>query len=140
MKRGTTLIEVMVALCILMICMAAFARMHLVCTYAKSSGEKLTRATVLGITKLGVMRNIQITEPLLHAGWHQDDMNPLPEGDIRFFRFWEVNDTSFGKDVSMYVAWADKERIRIWNFGSLQELNSSRCPRIGLRELIPCRQ
>jgi prepilin-type N-terminal cleavage/methylation domain-containing protein len=134
MKKGFTLIEVMIAMCILMICIVAFTKMQLVCIHAKGYGERLTRATILGSAGLSSLRNGQFTMQDLKAGWHPDQNNPIKEGNVDFYRFWSVMDVAEGKDVMMYIAWGDKAKI--WNFGSLEELNSSPCPRIDLRELL----
>jgi prepilin-type N-terminal cleavage/methylation domain-containing protein len=134
MRKGFTLIEVMIAMCLLMICIVAFARMQLVCIHAKGYGEHITRATVLGSTGLSALRNGQITMPDLQAGWHPDQKNPIKEGNVDFYRFWSVLDVAEGKEVAMYIAWGDKSKV--WNFGSLNELNSSRCPLINLHELF----
>jgi prepilin-type N-terminal cleavage/methylation domain-containing protein len=134
MRKGFTLIEVMIALCILMICIVAFARMQMVCIHAKGYGERLTRATVLGSTRLSALRTGQFTIQDLQAGWHPDQNNPIKEGNVEFYRFWSVMDVAEGKDVMMYITWGDKAKV--WNFGSLEELNSSHCPRIDLRELF----
>jgi prepilin-type N-terminal cleavage/methylation domain-containing protein len=134
MRRGFTLIEVMIALLILMICIVAFAKMQLVCIHAKGYGERLTRATVLGSSTLSILRNGRFTIQDLRGGWHSDQNNPIKEGNVDFYRFWSVTDNAEGKDVMMYIAWGDNARI--WNFGSFEELNSSHCPRIGLHELF----
>ncbi len=134
MRKGFTLIEVMIALCILMICIVAFARMQLVCIHAKGYGEQLTRATVLGGASLSALRSRQFTTQDLRMGWHKDQNNPIKEGNVDFYRFWSVMDVAGGKDVMMYIAWGDKAKV--WNFGSFEELNSSHCPRIDLRELF----
>jgi hypothetical protein len=117
-----------------MICIVAFARMQLVCIHARGYGERLTRATVLGSAMLGSLRNEKFDMQDLHAGWHPDQNNPIKEGRVEFYRFWSVMDVAEGKDVRMYIAWGDKTKIG--NFGSLEELNSSHCPRIDLRELF----
>jgi prepilin-type N-terminal cleavage/methylation domain-containing protein len=134
MRKGFTLIEVMIALCILMICIVAFARMQLVCIHAQGYGERLTRATVLGSAMLSSLRNERFTIQDLQSGWHPDQYNPIKEGNVNFYRFWSVMDVAEGKDVMMYIAWGDKTKIG--NFGSFEELNSSHCPRIDLRELF----
>ncbi len=134
MRKGFTLIEVMIALCILMICIVAFAKMQMVCIHAKGYGEHLTRATVLGSSSLSALRNRQFTIEDLQAGWHLDQNNPIKEGNVDFYRFWSVTDVAQGKDVMMYIAWGDKAKV--WSFGSFEELNSSHCPRIDLRELF----
>jgi prepilin-type N-terminal cleavage/methylation domain-containing protein len=92
MRKGFSLIEVMIALCILMICISAFARMQLVCIHARGYGERLTRATVLGNAMLSSLRNEHFTIQDLHAGWHPDQKNPIKEGNIDFYRFWSVMD------------------------------------------------
>jgi len=117
-----------------MICIVAFAKMQLVCIHAKGYGEQLTRAAVLGSASLSALRSTQFTIQDLQAGWHADQNNPIKEGNVDFYRFWSVTDVAGGKDVLVYVAWGDKTKV--WNFGSLEELNSSPCPRIDLRELF----
>jgi prepilin-type N-terminal cleavage/methylation domain-containing protein len=134
MRKGFTLIEVMIALFILMICIVAFARMQLVCIHAKGYSERLTRATVLGSARLSILRIEPFTIQDLQTGWHLDQDNPIKYGKVDFYRFWSVKDVAEGKDVMMYIAWGDKVQVR--NFGSLEELNSSSCPKISLRELF----
>jgi prepilin-type N-terminal cleavage/methylation domain-containing protein len=134
MRKGFTLIEVMIALCILMISAVAFARMQLVCIHARGYGEHLTRATTLGSASISALRNRKSTIQDLQAGWHTDQNNPIEEGNADFYRFWSVTDVAEGKDVVMYIAWGDKAKV--WNFGSFKELDSSHCPRIDLRELF----
>ena len=134
MRKGFTLIEVMIAMCILMICIIAFARMQMVCFHAKGYGERLTRATVLGSARLSALRNGLFTIQDLQAGWHPDQNNPIKEDNVDFYRFWSVMDVAEGKDVMMYIAWGDKAKV--WNFGSFDELNSSHCPHIYLHELF----
>ena len=134
MKNGFSIIEVMLALCILMICLVALSRMHLVSIQAKVQGERITRATLLGGTMLGKFRNKEITIEELNKGWHHDPGNPNRENNADYYRFWSVRDTSEGKDVRMFVAWTERGRPDVKNFSSQEELESYPCPRIDLRE------
>lgn len=133
---GMTLIEVMIALCILMLSICAFARMHLAGVYANAYGECLTRATVLGNMKLSVLRTLPPDAAELQTRWHQDPRNPLSDGGRQFFRFWSVQDTPQGKDVTMYVAWGDRHRGRARSFTSREDFAFASCPRMELKELF----
>ena len=136
MKKGFTLIEVLISLCILMICILAFTKMNLACIHAKAYGERLTRATVLGNTKLCALRAQSLTLSDFHEGWHQDQNNPLKVGETTFYRFWTALDRIYGKDVIIFVAWDDKTRAKVRDFSSLEELKSSSCPCISLEEVF----
>lgn len=136
MKRGFTLIEVMIALCMLMICIVASLKMCLMCSQAMSYGEKLTRATMMASTMLQNLRYMPFTMEDLNPGWHSDQDNPHRNGGTDYSRFWTVTETASGKDVRMFVAWADKGRPAATNFRSQLEMESNNCPHIDLRELI----
>ena len=136
MKKGFTLIEVLISLCILMICILAFTRMNLACIHAKAYGERLTRATVIGNTKLCALRDQSLIIEDLQEGWHQDQNNPLKDGEATFYRFWTALDRTYGKDVIVFVAWDDRTRAKAGDFCSLEELKSSSCPFISLEEVF----
>lgn len=136
MRRGFTIIEVMIALCMLMLCIVASLKMCVMCNQAMSYGERLTRATMMASTMLQKLRNRPYTVEDLKPGWHADQDNPHRNGSTDFCRFWAVTETASGKDVRMFVAWADKGRPAATNFSSQPELESNGCPRIDLRELI----
>ena len=72
MKKGFSLIEVMIALCILMVSAMAFFRMHMVCTQARAYADCLTRATVLGSSRMLHLDSLPATAPDLTEEWHQD--------------------------------------------------------------------
>jgi len=136
MKQGFSLIEVMVALCILMICMAALSKMHLICVQSGAYGERITRATLLGNSMIQTLRNRPLYAEELKPGWHQDQQNPKTDGHSHYYRFWAVTETTEGKSVMVYVAWPEKGRPVTADIRSRQELESYACPHIGLQEFF----
>jgi hypothetical protein len=134
MNRGFSLIEVLIALCILMMSCIAVAGLQVTCFRAKAYGEYVTRATVLGNSRLWDLRSVPEGVPELRQGWHQDQDNPIRDSGMPLYRFWSVSDRPEGKDIAVYVAWADGTRVRARDFGSLSELRSSRCPSIDLHD------
>jgi prepilin-type N-terminal cleavage/methylation domain-containing protein len=136
MRRGFSLVEVMVALCILMISSLAFFRMHQACIQARTFGELLTRAAVLGSSRMTALGLQRPDAPDLRQEWHQDPGNPLADGGMQFFRFWKSRDVPAGREVTLYVAWSDRSRGRAHNFGSEEELRAAGCPRVVFTELV----
>ena len=136
MKTGFTLIEVMVSLCLLMICIVSFAKLYHVCIHAKTHGEYLTRATILGSTKLHALRVQPLTTTDLLQGWHEDRNNPITDNGMDFFRFWTVVEKPDGMDVTMFVIWGDKKGPEVRSFSSGEELKKSACPHIDLHEFF----
>jgi Tfp pilus assembly protein PilV len=136
MKKGFTLMEVMISLCIVMICVVTLSKLMILAFRSKSYSECLTHAVVLGHSKLVSLESMPITSPDLSKSWHQDLTNPLNVDNREYYRFWIVDDAPQGKEVSIYVAWHDQEMGRAGDFGSLEDLNASRCPRIELSEFI----
>ena len=135
-KKGFTLIEVMLSLCIIMVFVLAVSKLSVLAIHSKSYGEYLTYATVLGHSKLVSLRTLPFTCQELQQNWHQDPLNPLVSGGREFYRFWTVEDKPHGKEVILYVAWRGSQKGRSRNFGSLEDLRSSPCFRIDIRELL----
>jgi prepilin-type N-terminal cleavage/methylation domain-containing protein len=135
-KKGFTLIEVMLSLCIIMFFVLAVSRLSILAIHSKSYGENITHATVLGHIKLVSLRSLPFTCQDLRQDWHQDPLNPLVSDGMEFYRFWTVADKPQGKDVTLYVAWHGSRIGRVRNFGSLEDLRSSQCARIDIREMF----
>lgn len=136
MRRGFSLIEVMVALCILMVSVLAFFRMHQAGVRAGSYAECLTRATALASSEMMLLGSLPYAAPELEQAWHQDPGNPITDGGMRFFRFWILRENSGGKDATVYVAWSDKGRVPARNFASQEEIDAVPCPKIAVSELL----
>lgn len=137
-RRGFSLIEVMVALCILMVTVLALFRMHLFCTRALSYTESFTRAAVLAGSSMMRLDTLPPDAPDLDGQWHQDPGNPIMDGNVLFYRFWVVHGNSGGRDASVYVAWTDRARASAAAFGSEGEIAAAACPKVCLSGLLVC--
>jgi Tfp pilus assembly protein PilV len=135
-RKGFTLIEVMLSLCIIMVFVLAVSKLSILAVHSKSYGEYLTHATVLGHAKLVSLRSLSFTSQELQQNWHQDQQNPVISGGMEFYRFWSVADMPHGKEVSLYVVWHEGQKSRVKNFGSLEDLMTSQCPRICISEFF----
>lgn len=136
MRKGFSLIEVMIALCILMISALAFFRMHLVCIQARAYAESHTRASVLGSSKMAHLDSLQASAPELSLEWHRDQDNPIMDNGIQYWRFWIVREAPQGTYATVYVAWTDKTRGKAADFGSEELLAAALCPKVSFRELL----
>lgn len=136
MNRGFSLVEVLVALCILMASTVAIMRMHMASIRAQSYAEGLTRAAGLASAKLTDLGGLPYDSADLGQAWHQDPDNPVRDSGRAFYRFWSVRDGDAGKEVVMYVTWSGKATHRARNYASQEELQSSPCPRVVLREFL----
>ena len=134
--KGFTLIEVLVTLCVIMIFFVGISRISLLSTRTSRYSEDLTYATALGHAKLLGLKALPIDSPLMSLDWHQDPDNPLTCQNREFYRFWLVNDVSLGKEVRIYVAWKDKDRGTVYNFGSLADLTGSQCSKIDFADVF----
>jgi len=135
-KRGFSLIEVMIALCILMISSLAFFLMHLVCIKARSYAECHTRAAVLGSSWMMHLDSMAAAAPELAEEWHQDPGNPIAECGRQYYRFWVVRQVAEGREATVYVAWDHSNRAGTLNFGSEGEIDASRCQKISFNEIL----
>lgn len=133
---GFTLVEVMISLCLIMLCMFSVSKLLLLVFQSKSYGECMTRATVLGNAQLNLLRCRPMASPDLERDWHQDKSNPIKSGAAEFYRFWAVDDLPQGKEVTVFVAWNDRQMGRAADFSSMNELKASRCPKIEMTEFI----
>lgn len=135
-RKGFSLVEVMVALCLLMVSALAFFRMHVVCIQARAYGENLTRASVLGSSCMAHLGSLPSSAPELTPQWHQDPGNPIMDSGVPFYRFWIIRETPRGRDATVYVAWTDRPRGRAADFVSEEQVASASCPKISFRELL----
>jgi Tfp pilus assembly protein PilV len=131
-EKGFTLVEVMISLCVIIICVLSLSKLSILAFQSKAYGEYQTHATVLCNSRLVSLRNLPIDSPELKQSWHQDPMNPIKSGSIEFYRFWMVDNLPKGLEVSVYVAWYDKQMGKAHNFGSPGDLMASKCPRVDM--------
>jgi len=134
--RGFTLIEVMISLCLIMLCIFSVSKLLLLVFRSESYGECVTRATVLGNAQLNLLRCRPMASPDLKRDWHQDRSNPIKSGAAEFYRFWAVDDLPRGKEVTVFVAWNDRLMDKAADFASMDDLKTSRCPKIQLAAFI----
>jgi prepilin-type N-terminal cleavage/methylation domain-containing protein len=134
--RGFTLIEVLIALCVIMVFFVGISKISVLTTRSSRYSEDLTYATALGHSKLLGLKAVPISSPSMSLDWHQDPGNPLSCQNKEFYRFWLVSKVSLGKEVRMYVAWKDKEKDSVYNFGSLADLTGSQCSKIDFADVF----
>jgi len=133
---GFTLVEVMISLCLIMLCIFSVSKLSVLVFNSKSYGECLTRATVLGNTQLNHLRSQPMGSTELKKDWHQDKKNPIKSGASEFYRFWTVEDLPQGKEVTVFVAWPDRQMGGADDFSSLEALKAGKCPRIQMTEFV----
>ncbi len=136
MKKGFSLIEVLIALLIFMIIFVSYMKISVLSIRSNRYSEDLTTASILAHTKLVALNNLPADSPEVSPAWHQDPENPIVLGNVCFYRFWEVNDITFGKQVKLFAVWDDRERSKAGGFGSLSDLQSSRCPVVSFRDIL----
>jgi len=134
--RGFTLIEVLVALCVIMVFFVGISKISVLATRSSRYADDLTYATAFGHSKLLSLKALPVDSPSMSLDWHQDPDNPLSCQNKEFYRFWLISKVSLGKEVRMYVAWKDNRENPARNFGSLADLQSSRCSKIDFADVF----
>jgi len=136
MRKGFSLIEVLVALVVTMAIFMVAMRVSILSVQTDRSSESITYASALGHTKLVSLKNLPADSSALDLEWHRDQDNPILCGNVRFYRFWQVSDVPLGREIALYVAWDDHLREKAQNFGSLTSLEESRCSRISFSDVL----
>lgn len=136
MSKGSSLIEVLVALVVIMGIFIAASKASILSIRTNRYSEAITYASALGHTKLVSLKSLPLDSSDLDINWHQDPENPIVCDNMRFYRFWQVNDSLIGREVHLYVAWDDHFRNKAQDFSSLTSLEESRCPRISFRDVF----
>jgi len=134
--RGFTLIEVLVALCVIMVFFVGISKITVLTTRASRYSDDLTYATALGHAKLLGLKAESASSPSMSLDWHQDPDNPLACENKDFYRFWLVSKKALGKEVRMYVAWKDSGKDVVYNFGSLTDLTNAQCAKIDFADVF----
>ena len=57
-------------------------------------------------------------------------------GNVPFYRFWQVSDVPIGKEIILFVAWDDHLREKAQGFGSLASLQESGCAKISFKDVF----
>jgi type II secretory pathway pseudopilin PulG len=113
-RRGSSLLEIVVAGGILAFLVLALSPSLLNTRRAAALSANVSAATVLAVDKLEELRSVSSDDPALAAGTHQDPSNPLtPDGRPggMFVRRWIVTDDVPDpgmKKVEMQVSWRDR--------------------------------
>lgn len=137
MNRGSSLVEVLVALTVAMVVFVAATKLAVLSVRSNAYAESLTYASVLGHTKLTSLEHLPLDSPDLEDQWHQDSANPFVWGGRQFYRFWQVDAALVGKQVVVHVAWNDSDRPGAGGIGSLESLMQSRCPSVAFSAMVP---
>ncbi|MCK9264739.1 MAG: prepilin-type N-terminal cleavage/methylation domain-containing protein [Deltaproteobacteria bacterium] len=136
-SRGFSLLEVLVALLVIMLLFTAGARISILSTRSGSYARDHTCAAVLGHTGLVRLAGLDYGSPELRAGWHRDPANPIEYGGRSgYYRFWQIDESSMGKQVVLFVTWNEGAR-KASDFGSQVSLKESGCPQVWFSEIIP---
>lgn len=136
MKKGYSLLEVMIALLLIMIIFFAYMKISVLSIRSNRYSEDITTASVLAHTKLVSLKNLSAESAQLSPQWHQDPENPIVRENVSFYRFWEVTDIPLGKQVMLYVSWYDQTRSKPGHSGSLTDLQESRCPMVTFQDIF----
>ncbi|MFY9399705.1 MAG: prepilin-type N-terminal cleavage/methylation domain-containing protein [Desulfomonilia bacterium] len=138
MKRGMTLIEVMVALVVIMVLFMAMAKIAVVAIRSDRYAEVHTRAALMCHEALLKLQGLTGDPPELEAGWHEDPGNPIEQDNERYYRFWQVAEAEAGREVTLVVAWNDGSRhVAPGSFSSVEGMKQSGCPYVALHDIIP---
>lgn len=136
MKKGFSLLEVLVALLVIMIIFLSYMKFSIVSIRSNRYSEDLTTASILAHTKLVSLKNLPAESSQMSPEWHQDPENPILQGNVSFYRYWEVSDIPLGKQVMLYVAWYDHARSKPRDFASLSDLQESKCPVVTFHDIF----
>ncbi len=136
MKKGFSLIEVLVALFIIMVMFVGVIKISILSLRANAYAEAVTYASVLGHTKLYSLKSQGFDSEGLTLEWHMDPMNPIFCNNIKFYRFWQVDKVPAGKRVEMYTAWIDPLRGDQKMLMSESNVRSGLYPRISLIDIF----
>ncbi|HQG32132.1 MAG TPA: prepilin-type N-terminal cleavage/methylation domain-containing protein, partial [Deltaproteobacteria bacterium] len=136
MRKGLSLIEVLVALAVTMAIFMVAMRVSILSTRTSRYSESLTYASALGHAKLMSLKSLPHDSPDLDLQWHKDPDNPILCGNVPFYRFWQVSDVPIGKEIILFVAWDDHLREKAQGFGSLASLQESGCAKISFKDVF----
>ncbi len=104
-RAGYGLVEVVVALGLVTIFLLGVTRMYIHITRNGGFAEEMTYAAILGDAKLSRLQTLPFVAAELDPNWHRDPENPLTQQGRQYLRFWSVNQSSAGREVTVYVAW-----------------------------------
>jgi len=134
--KGFSLIEVLVALFLIMTCFAGISKIMILSARSCRYSEDLSYASAFGHSKLVFLESLQPESSDLSLDWHQDPLNPIVLQNKDFYCFWMITKVAVGKKVNLFVAWNDNIRGDVKNFGSLADLQDSKCPHIDFTDIF----
>jgi prepilin-type N-terminal cleavage/methylation domain-containing protein len=136
MRKGFSLIEVLVALFITMIIFMSVIKISVLSLRSNSYSESITYASILGHMKLGSLKHQSFDSAELKPQWHRDSLNPISYETKQFYRFWSVYDVSAGKKVILYTAWVDGERGINGGAVTMEDIQNGHCPNISFSDIF----
>lgn len=116
MKKGFSLIEIMVAILLVCVISAGAVRMLLASNSAGRESTQRTYASVMAKSMLISLQNSSAGNVDINPGWHTDSYNPLVQDNIEYSRYWSVSLNNDGSMVmNVYVAWTNNESSKTYS-------------------------
>ena len=124
MKKGFSLIEVLIVIALVFFVTCGTVKFLMASSRTGIDSNFKTYASIMAYTKLFSLKKIPLTDPDISVGWHEDNANPLAQGNQDYYMFWRV---SLNKDnsraINVHVVWNNKETSG--SFLSEDDLKSS---------------
>ncbi|MBN1636125.1 MAG: prepilin-type N-terminal cleavage/methylation domain-containing protein [Deltaproteobacteria bacterium] len=136
MKKGFSLIEVLIAVLIFSIFTVAISRLYVVSSKSNAYVENHTFATALANSKLRQLKQLDTNDPELALTWHNDKQT-IGQGNYNYYRFWSVALSSDILEISVYVTWDLKQDNDDLIFNSAMSLKAGKSPYVELKACIP---
>jgi Tfp pilus assembly protein PilV len=110
MKKGFSLIEVLIAIALVFFITCGTVRFLTASNKAGIDSNLSTYASVAAYTKLVSLKKIPATDQDLSTGWHNDNCNPIVQGNMNYYRFWRVSLNKDGsRAINVHVMWNNTE-------------------------------
>ncbi len=122
-SSGFSLIEVLIALCLVAFFTVAIAKMNLISVRLGASGACSTVATVLANEQLLAIYKSDAAG--LAPGWYADPHNPLINQGMSYYRFWQISRSAQEWRAEVFVAWPEPNRGRPSEQMARAELDAS---------------
>jgi len=106
MKKGFSLVEIMLALLLVCIISASAVKMLMASSRAGNDSTTRTYASILANSKLVSLKSCPSGIADLTPGWHADKDNPLVYSNKSYYRYWTIALNSNGtKTINVHVKW-----------------------------------
>jgi type II secretory pathway pseudopilin PulG len=110
MKKGFSLIEVLVAIALVFFITCGTIRFLMASNKAGIDSNTSTYASVAAHTKLVSLKRIPSSDHDISIGWHEDEGNPFVQGNMNYYRFWRVTLNKDGsRSINVHVTWSNTE-------------------------------